>query len=210
VIIKTARKLEIGDELLPWANSDEEHDEFEKRIEDVQAELKAMPQGKRFITFIMRSEYRKSRPQNSKILYKRSVSAFNPKTGAPDYKDHTLKFNWGMIRTSNFEEIAFLDMHNDWFIREANRELSATEKLAKENEELKAKLAALQAIDKQKEEILKETESYGKTERQEERQEQEEEKAEENREYRDDKADSTETIKKIEKKEKQRGRPRKT
>jgi len=200
VIIKTARRLEIGDELLPWANTDEEHDEFEKRIEGARVEIKALPPGSKSVTFVMRKDYRKSHPQNTRILYKRSVNFFHPKTGAPEYKDHMLQFKWGMIRTSNFEEIAFLDMHNDWFVREANRELSPTEKLSKENAELKAKLAALQDIEKQKEEIIKETENYGKAEGQEERQEQKEEKAEEVK----------TNFEKIEIKARPRGRPKKS
>ena len=157
MIVKTARKLEIGDELLPWANTDEEHDEFDERVKSAKDEVKALPQGAKSITFIMKKEYKNNHGQHSRILYKRRVNAFNPKTGAPDYKDHNLKFNWGMIRTSNYEEIAFLDMHKKWFIRENNRELTAAEKLAKENEELKAKLAALQDIEKAKEEIIQET-----------------------------------------------------
>ncbi|MBU2061849.1 MAG: hypothetical protein KKH44_08400 [Bacteroidetes bacterium] len=158
MIVKTARKLEIGDELLPWANNDEEYEEFESRIETAKNEIKALPPGAKFITFMMRKDYRQSRPQNTRMLYKRSVVSFQPKTGAPVYKDHMLQFIWGMIKTSNYEEIAFLDMHNKWFMREADRELTPAEKLAKENAELKAKLAALQDIDKQKEEIIKETE----------------------------------------------------
>ena len=194
MIVKTQRKLEIGDELLPWANSDEEHDEFEQRIENARAEVKALPIDRRHITFIMRKEYRDSRPQNSKILYKRSIVAFNPKTGAPDYKDHTLKFNWGMIRTSNYEEIAFLDMHNKWFIREENRELTPTEKLAKENAELKAKLAALQNIEQQKQDIISETEIIEKEIVEPVEEIQQEEKP----------------AIKVEKKESKRGRPKKT
>lgn len=154
MIVKTTRKLEIGDELLPWANTDEEHNEFEERVENAKEEVKALPSGAKSITFIMRKEYRNSHPQNTKILYKRSIISILPKTGAPNYKDHMLTFNWGMIRTSNYEEIAFLDMNNKWFIRETNRELSPTEKLAKENAELKAKLAALVDIEKQKEEAI--------------------------------------------------------
>ena len=139
-IVKTARKLEIGDEILSWANTEEEHDEFEKRVESARKELKALPEGSKSITFLMRKKYRDAHSQNSKILYKRSVRGFYPASGSPDYKDNFLKFNWGMIRTSNFEEIAFLDMHFDWFVREANRELSPMEKMTKEIEELKAKL----------------------------------------------------------------------
>lgn len=157
MIVKTARKLEIGDELLPWANTEDEHDEFVERVDMAKDEMKKLPSGGKSITFLMKKEYRNLHSQNTRILYKKTVNAFNPKTGAPDYKDHILKFNWGMIRTSNYEEIAFLDMHNKWFMREANRELTPTEKLAKENEELKAKLAALTNIDKQKTEIENET-----------------------------------------------------
>ncbi len=157
MIVKTARKLEIGDELLPWANTDEEHDEFGERIDMAKDEIRKLPSGAKSITFLMKKEYRNLHSQNTRILYKRTVNAFNPKTGAPDYKDHMLKFNWGMIRTSNYEEIAFLDMHNKWFMREANRELTKEEKLAKENEELKAKLAALTDIEKQKTDIVNET-----------------------------------------------------
>jgi hypothetical protein len=191
MIVKTARKLEIGDELLPWANTDEEHDEFDKSVESARDEVKALPQGAKSITFLMKKEYKNNHGQHSKILYKRRVNAFNPKTGAPDYKDHTLKFNWGMIRTSNFEEIAFLDMHKEWFIRENNRELTPMEKMAKELEEAKAKLAALSGIEKQKEEIIKETEQI----------QQEENIVEE----------KPEPVKQVEVKEiKQRGRPKKS
>ena len=67
-IVKTARKLEIGDEILSWANTEEEHDEFEKRIELARKELKALPGGSKSITFLMRKKYRDTHSQNSKIL----------------------------------------------------------------------------------------------------------------------------------------------
>jgi len=143
-IVKTARPLEIGDEILPWANTDEEYGEWEKNVESAKTELKELPQGAKSITFLMKKAYSSQHSQNSKILYKKSVNKFDFKTGAPDYKDHMLKFNWGMIRTSQYEEIAYLEMHPQWFVREANRELTPTEKLAKENEELKAKIKALE------------------------------------------------------------------
>lgn len=143
-IVKTSRPLVIGDEILPWVNTDEEYDEWEKKVEEARNELKELPQGSKSITYLMKKSYKDRYSQNSKILYKKSVNKFDFKTGAPDYKDHLLKFNWGMIRTSNYEEISYLELHPEWFVREANRELTPTEKLAKENEELKAKLKALE------------------------------------------------------------------
>lgn len=144
-IVKTARKLEIGDEIIPWANTDEEHEEFEKRIEEARKEIKTLPEGSKNIAFLMKKAYRDTHSQNSKILYKRSVKGFYPASGSPDYKDHFLKFNWGMIRTSNFEEIAYLDVHPNWFVREANRELTKEEKMAKRIEELESKLEKMES-----------------------------------------------------------------
>jgi DNA gyrase/topoisomerase IV subunit A len=135
----------------------EEHKEFEDRVKGARIEIKALPEGARNITFLMRKEYRNSHSQNPSILYKRSIESFYPASGAPKYKDHFLKFNWGMIRTSNFEEIAFLDMHPKWFVREANRELTKEEKMARQIEELKvekAKLESQLAEKKEPEEIF--------------------------------------------------------
>ena len=139
-IIKTAKKIEIGDEILPWADTDEEHNEFIERVKKAKEEIKSLPNENRYVTFLMRKSYSATHSQNSKILYKRTVKGFYPATGMPDYKDHFLKFNWGMIRTSNYEEIAFLDMHSMWFVREENKELTSQEKMAKELKELKAEL----------------------------------------------------------------------
>jgi hypothetical protein len=139
-IVKTARPLQIGDEILPWVKNDEEYSNWENKVKEAENELKGLPQGSKSITYLMKKAYKDRFSQNSKILYKKSINKFDYKTGAPDYKDHFLKFNWGIIRTSNYEEIAYLEMHPEWFIREANRELTPQEKLAKENAELKAKL----------------------------------------------------------------------
>src|SRR4030066_684635 len=103
-IVKTARKLEIGDEILSWAKGEEDHKDCEDRVKGAKIEIKALPEGSRNITFLMKKGYRDTHSQNSKILYKRSIDSFYPTSGAPKYKDHFLKFNWGMIRTSNFEE----------------------------------------------------------------------------------------------------------
>ena len=145
-IVKTARPLQIGDEILPWVNTDEEFDEWEKKVEEVKQELKGLPQGSRNITYLMKKEYKNNYSWNSKILYKKSINRFDFKTGAPDYKDYELKFNWGMKRTSNYEEIAFLEMHPQWFVREANRELTQTEKQAKKIEELEKENAELKVL----------------------------------------------------------------
>lgn len=142
-IVKTARPLEIGDEILPWAETDEEYNEWEKQVGDARQELRELPQGSKSITYLMKKSYKDNYSQNSKILYKKSVNKFDFKTGAPDYKDHLLKFNWGMVRTSNYEEIAYLEMHPEWFVREANRELTPMEKLAKKNAELETEINAL-------------------------------------------------------------------
>ena len=142
-IVKEARPLVIGDEILPWAETDEEYNEWEKKVDEAKQELKELPQGSKSITYLMKKAYKGRYSQNSKILYKKSVNKFDFKTGAPDYKDHLLKFNWGMIRTSNYEEIAYLELHPEWFVREANRELTPMEKLAKKNAELEAELNAL-------------------------------------------------------------------
>ena len=155
-IVKTARPLEIGDEILPWANTDEEYNEWEKNVELARNELRELPQGSKSITYLMKKSYSSQHSQNSKILYKKSVNKFDFKTGAPDYKDHLLKFNWGMIRTSNYEEIAYLELHPEWFVREANRELTPMEKMAKENAELKAKINALENPEVKPEVIEKE------------------------------------------------------
>jgi hypothetical protein len=142
-IVKEARPLVIGDEILPWVNTDEEYNEWEKNVESARAELRELPQGSKSITYLMKKSYKDQHSQNSKILYKKTVKKFDFKTGAPGYKDHVLKFNWGMIRTSNYEEIAYLEIHPQWFVREANRELTPMEKMAKKNAELEAELNAL-------------------------------------------------------------------
>lgn len=152
-IVKTARPLQIGDEILTWADNDEYYDIWENKVQSAREELKSLPDGSKSITYLMKKSYKDKHSQNSKILYKRTVKSFDFKTGAPDYKDHMLKFNWGIIKTSNYEEIAYLEMHPEYFVRETNRELTPVEKQAKKIEELEAKLKALTELNQVNNEI---------------------------------------------------------
>jgi MFS superfamily sulfate permease-like transporter len=142
-LVKTSKKLEIGDEILVFQTEDE-YIEFDERKEQAQKEVRALPQGQRYIIFLMKKNYRESYSPNTKILYKRTVREFDPMKGIPKYKDHNLTFIGGRIKTSNYEEIAFLDMHKKWFIRETERELTPLEKAVKEKDELAKKLEELQ------------------------------------------------------------------
>jgi len=142
-LVKTSKKLEIGDEILVFQTEDE-YIEFDERKEQAKKEIGLLPQGQKYIIFLMKKNYRESYSPNTKILYKRTVREFDPMKGIPKYKDHNLTFIGGRIKTSNYEEIAFLDMHKKWFIRETERELTPLEKAVKEKDELAKKYEELQ------------------------------------------------------------------
>ncbi len=124
-LIVEGKEIKSGDTQYPF-NNVERLDEFLGRITGAEKEMKAKPSGEKFVVFYMKKEYAKANRPNTKILYKETVAGFHPLTRMPKYKPHYATILRGTIKTSNYEEIAFLDMHKG-FVREKDRELSSIE-----------------------------------------------------------------------------------
>ncbi len=119
------REVKNGDVQYPF-NSPEKVEEFLAKVKDAEKEMRSKPSGEKFIVFYMKKDYAKTNRANTKILYKETVAGFHPLTRMPHYKPHYITILRGNCKTSNYEEIAFLDMMNG-FVRENNRELSSIE-----------------------------------------------------------------------------------
>lgn len=162
------KRLEIGDELLVW-DAKAKRDEFDKKVKEARKEL----EDKKFIVFYVDKKYKWHYKKKPRFLYKQTVTKFRPieMGGAPVYKDHTVSFTLtrsadgkelSRCKTSNPEEIAFLDM-KEGIVREEDRELTPYEKQAKELAELKAEKEKMeQELAKSKEE-KEEKDAKGKT-----------------------------------------------
>jgi len=119
------REVKNGDVQYPF-NSPEKVEEFLGRVKDAEKEMKGKPSGEKFVVFYMKKEYAKANRPNTKILYKETVVGFHPLTRMPHFKPHYITMKLGACRTSNYEEIAFLDMFKG-IVREKDRELSSIE-----------------------------------------------------------------------------------
>jgi len=143
-----SKRMEIGDEIYVWDTLDKLN-EFKDRVKNAREEVKE----KGFILFYMDSWYQNLRSPKAKMFYKNTITKFKPMEmgGAPIYKPHYVYFvpfknNDGKLlsrcRTSNAEEIAFLDMKKG-VVREDSRELSPYEKQIVETQKLKLEVEEL-------------------------------------------------------------------
>jgi len=143
-----AKRMEIGDEIYVWDTLDKLN-EFNDKVKNAREEIKE----KDFVLFYMESWYQNLRSPKAKMFYKNTITKFKPMEmgGAPIYKSHYVYFtpfrnNDGKLlsrcRTSNAEEIAFLDMKKG-VVREEARELSPYEKQVAETQKLKQDLEEL-------------------------------------------------------------------
>jgi hypothetical protein len=119
------REIKVGDTQYCF-NTPEKVEEFLSKVKDAEKEMKGKPSGEKFVVFYMKKDYAKANRPNTKILYKETVASFHPVTRMPRYKPHYITILRGNCKTSNYEEIAFLDMFNG-FVREGDRELSSIE-----------------------------------------------------------------------------------
>ena len=142
------KRMEIGDEIYVWDTLDKLN-EFKDRVKNVREEIKE----KGFVLFYMDSWYQSLRSPKAKMFYKNTITKFKPMElgGAPVYKPHYVYFvpfrnNDGKLlsrcKTSNSEEIAFLDMKKG-IVREDARELTPYEKQIVETQKLKQEVEDL-------------------------------------------------------------------
>jgi hypothetical protein len=154
-------EFHVGQEFLVFEDPDKK-EEFYSRVKEVEKELKTLPKGNRYITFYMTRDYKRNFSPNTRILYKEVVRKIDRVDGHPHYKPHFISIRQGRIRTSNPEEIAFLDMKKG-FVRAEDRELSPLEKEKMELQRIKEEknkaieeiLAMRETIEKQKKELRK-------------------------------------------------------
>jgi hypothetical protein len=152
-ILRTAEELKQGD-ILSVLQTDEAINDWLERTEKVKAELKELPAGQRYIDFYMKKNGRNYHP-NTKIIYKREVIKFHPIHRAPIYKSHGILIQKGRHRSSIAEQIAFLDMDNN-FLRKSEVPLTKLQQeqvkvltLQQKYDELKATLdSAMDKINK--------------------------------------------------------------
>lgn len=104
------------------------------------------------VTFYMTKDYKYNFSPNTRIKYKEVIDSIDRYTGRPIYKSHYINVHLGRVRTSNPEEIAFLDLHKGYY-RESDRELTPLEKeklelerLRLEKEETERKVADMKKI----------------------------------------------------------------
>ena len=146
---KDGKEIVVGTEDFIWDDEDKIADFIERRKE-AKKEVRALPSGGKFITFLTKKGYNTPYSLNTKILYKQSVSKFKA-NGLPVYKPHMLTIKQGRIKTSLSEEIAFLDMSKD-YIREADRPLTPIELERKKTRELELKIAIMESKEAHKDE----------------------------------------------------------
>ena len=139
---KDGKSLSIGDEYFVWEDEDKIN-EFIERREKAKTEIKSLESGKRWILFLLKRGYNTPYSINTRVQYKQTIKKFRT-DGSPIYRPHYLTVNAGRIKTSNSEEIAFLDMSDD-FIRETDRPLTQAEKNQMKVIELENKVKALEA-----------------------------------------------------------------
>ena len=133
-------KFEVGDEIFRYAEPKKKKD-WEQRTIKVREEVKNLPEGQRHITFYMTDAYMRSYSANTKIPYKETVVSIRP-DGWRKTKVHNITIQQGRIKTSNAEEIAFLD-NLSGFVRAANRKLTDRELDKARIDELEKKLEQL-------------------------------------------------------------------
>lgn len=159
-VIVEGREVKNGDVQYPFKDV-EKLEDFLDRVKNAEKEMKSKPSGEKFVIFYMKKEYAKANRANTKILYKETVSGFHPLTRMPKYKPHYATILRGSIRTSNYEEIAFLDMHKG-FVREKNRELSSIELERVEKLKLQKTVYELQKKLEEKDDELREQKNKDK------------------------------------------------
>jgi len=153
---KDGKEIVVGSEQFVWEDEDKVK-EFKDRRKKAKGEVKALPDGKKHLTFYLKRGYNTPYSLNTKVLYKRTIKKFRA-NGLPEYKPHYLTIKQGRIITSNSEEIAFMDMSKD-FIRESERPLTPLEKERKERMRLEKELAIAKAdTEKKSEDDKKEVE----------------------------------------------------
>jgi len=144
-------KMDYGDEISVF-NEKEKVDEWKKRSRKIEEELKNLPEGEKFITFLMKRNYSHSYSLNTKLQYKQTFLGWRTTTvgDLPKFKPHLIHFRLGRVKLYDPEQIAFMDM-KEGFIREADRELTPYEKVQKEREELETRVKELESKAEKKE-----------------------------------------------------------
>jgi hypothetical protein len=119
------KEIKVGDTQYCF-KTNEQVEEFLEKAKAAEKEMRAKPSGEKFVLFYMTKEHARSNRTSTKILYKETVVSFHPLTRNPKYKSHYITILRGTCKTSNNEEIAYLDMKKG-FVRERDRELSSIE-----------------------------------------------------------------------------------
>jgi len=115
------------------------------------------------ITFFQTKDYKYNFSPNTKIKYKEIIDKIDRNTGRPLYKTKNIVVRLGRVRTSDPEQIAFLDIH-EGYKRDSDRELTPLEKEKKaietariEKEELERKVADMKKILEKGQELISKT-----------------------------------------------------
>ena len=141
--------FEVGDEIFVYDDPKKEK-QWREGIAKVKEDIKELPEGGKHITFYMTDSYMRNFSPNTKIPYKHTIKKIRLKDGVPELKDHNITIRQGRIKTSNAEEIAFLDMKSG-FVRARDRKLTAREADKARIDELEEKVKKLMAVEEVKE-----------------------------------------------------------
>ncbi len=136
--------FEVGDEIFRFADP-KKLKEWKSGTIKARADVSKLPEGQRHITFYMTDAHMRNYSANTKIPYKETVVTIRP-DGWRKTKVHSITIQQGRIKTSNAEEIAFLDMIKG-FIRAADRKLTPRELDKVTIDELQKKVELLLAKD---------------------------------------------------------------
>lgn len=133
--------FEVGQEIFQFDDPEREK-QWRDGIKKTKEEIASLPEGEKHITFYMTDSYMRNFSPNTKIPYKKTITKIRLKDGVPVLKSHYISVRQGRVKTSNAEEISFLDMKQG-FVRARDRKLTPREMNGARIKELEDKVKEL-------------------------------------------------------------------
>ena len=146
--------FDVGQEIFQFDDPEREK-QWRDGIKKAKEEIDNLSEGNKHITFYMTDSYMRSFSPNTKIPYKKTIVKIRLKDGVPVLKSHYISVRQGRVKTSNAEEISFLDMKQG-FVRARDRKLTPREMDSAKIKELEDKVKELMAGKESEKEIKEE------------------------------------------------------
>lgn len=152
--------FEVGQEIFQFDDPEREK-QWRDGIKKAKEEIDNFPEGSKHITFYMTDSYMRNFSPNTKIPYKKTITKIRLKDGVPVLKSHYISVRQGRVKTSNAEEISFLDMKQG-FVRARDRKLTPREmdgaRIKELENQVKELMAGKEPVEEIKEEEVKDVE----------------------------------------------------